>query len=94
MTKEITDLRLRKAIVYKEMGRVRKSINEFLYSIRNAEPKITVLGSITTEVVPINVDTSESSLTEDSIVRAEKYVSGIQLDEIKALIKMLPVVKP
>lgn len=65
---------------------VRKSINEFIYSIRNAKPEITVLDTITTEVTPVYVDISESSLPADTIVRAEKYVSGTQLDEVTALI--------
>ena len=51
---------------------VRKSINEFIYSIRDAEPEITELDSITTEVVTIYVDISGSSLPADMIVRAEK----------------------
>lgn len=63
-----------------------KSINEFIYSVRNVEPKITVLDTITTEVAPIYVDRSESSLPADMIVRAEKYVSGTRLDEVAALI--------
>lgn len=65
---------------------VRKSINEFIYSIRNVEPEITVLDSVTTEVTPIYVDIAESSLPADMIVRAEKYVSGTQMDEVAALI--------
>lgn len=65
---------------------VRKSINEFIYSVRNVDPKITVLDSITTQVAPITVDTSESSLPADMIVRAEKYVSGTRLDEVTTLI--------
>ncbi len=65
---------------------VRKSINEFIYSIRNVEPEITALDSVTTEVTPICVDIDESSLPADMIVRAEKYVSGTQLDEVAALI--------
>ena len=47
---------------------------------------ITVLDNVTTEVVPINIDIYDSSLPADIIVRAEKYVSGTQLDEVAALI--------
>ena len=64
----------------------RKSINEFIYSVRDVEPVIAVLDSITTEVAPVRVDISESSLPADFIVRSEKYVSGTRLDEIAALI--------
>lgn len=65
---------------------LRKSINEFIYSIGNVAPEITVLDSITTETIQIHVDRAGSALPEDMIVRAEKYVSGTQLDEIAALI--------
>ena len=63
-----------------------KSINEFIYSARDAKPVITVLDNVTTEVVPINIDIYDSSLPADIIVRTEKYVSGTQLDEVVALI--------
>lgn len=43
--------------------------------------------SITTEVVPIEISTSDAALGGDIIVRAEKYVSGTQLDEIAAWIR-------
>ena len=51
-----------------------------------SKPVITVLDNVTTEVVPINIDIYDSSLPADIIVRAEKYVSGTQLDEVAALI--------
>lgn len=65
---------------------IRKSINEFIYSVRDVEPEITLIDSIITEVVPVYVDISEASVPTDNIVRAEKYVSGTQFDEITALI--------
>ncbi len=65
---------------------VRKSINEFIYSIRDVEPEITVLDSLTTQVAPVAIDTSASSLPADMIVRAEQYISGTQLEEVATLI--------
>ncbi|MBQ7926724.1 MAG: hypothetical protein IJ335_10595 [Lachnospiraceae bacterium] len=65
---------------------VRKSINEFIYSVRDVEPTITVLNSLSTQVAPVAIDTSASTLPADMIVRAEKYVSGTQLEEVATLI--------
>jgi hypothetical protein len=72
--------------VGKDSSPDRKKLNEYIYSVWNRKPEITVLSEVQTQLAPAKLDTAGTNLPANVIVKADQYLSGTKLDDVANLL--------